>query len=56
MVAFRILGSWILCVQMEWGAIGVWIAMILDWICRLTCFILRYRGTKWEMKAQIRRA
>ena len=39
-----------------WGAIGVWIAMILDWICRLTCFILRYRGTKWEMKAQIRRA
>ena len=30
MIAFRILGSWILCVQMEWGAIGVWVAMILD--------------------------
>ena len=24
MIAFRILGSWILCVKMEWGAMGVW--------------------------------
>lgn len=56
MALFRILFSYILGLWFGWGAIGVWLAMILDWICRLTCFILRYRGTKWEMKAQIRRA
>ncbi len=39
MVAFRILGSWILCVQDGWGAMGVWIAMIIDWVCRTAFFV-----------------
>ncbi len=50
MVAFRILGSWILCVQMEWGAIGVWIAMIIDWVCRTTFFVTRMISGKWQSK------
>ena len=50
MVAFRILGSWILCVQLGWGAVGVWIAMILDWICRVSFFLTRTLSGKWLAK------
>lgn len=30
------------------GVFGVWVAMILDWCCRIPLFYLRYRGSKWE--------
>ena len=50
MIAFRILGSWILCVQMGWGAIGVWVAMILDWVCRTAFFVTRMISGKWQSK------
>ena len=50
MVAFRIVGSWILCVHLGWGAIGVWIAMILDWICRISFFLTRTLTGKWLSK------
>ena len=56
MALVRILFSYILGLWMGWGAIGVWIAMVLDWICRLACFVVRYHGSKWETKAQIQRA
>ena len=51
MVTFRIIGSWILCVHLGWGAIGVWIAMILDWICRISFFLTRTLTGKWLSKA-----
>ncbi|MGM9660127.1 MAG: MATE family efflux transporter [Faecousia sp.] len=51
MVMFRILGSWILCVHLGWGAIGVWIAMILDWVCRVSFFLARTLSGKWLAKA-----
>ena len=51
MVTFRIVGSWILCVQLGWGAVGVWIAMILDWICRVSFFLTRILTGKWLQKA-----
>ncbi|NMP36797.1 MAG: MATE family efflux transporter [Clostridiales bacterium] len=47
MITFRILFSYILGVNFGMGAIGVWIAMIIDWIFRITMFIIRYRGEKW---------
>ena len=50
MIAFRILGSWILCVKMEWGAMGVWIAMIIDWVCRTAFFVTRMISGKWQSK------
>lgn len=50
MVVFRILFSWILCVQLEMGAVGVWIAMVVDWICRVCFFVDRIRSGKWETK------
>ena len=51
MWTFRILFSVILGKGMGLGAIGVWIAMIMDWIFRLTCFIIRFRREKWRLKS-----
>ena len=50
MFTFRVLFSYILGKGMGWGAIGVWIAMIMDWICRVSFFIVRLRSGKWETK------
>ena len=52
MLAFRILGSWVLCVHMGMGAMGVWIAMILDWVCRTVFFVTRTMSGKWLTKYQ----
>lgn len=48
MWTFRIVFSYILGRQFHLGAIGVWIAMVLDWLFRAICFIIRYRGHRWE--------
>ena len=48
MLLFRILGSWVLCVQFQLGAVGVWIAMILDWVCRTGFFVGRTVSGKWK--------
>jgi Na+-driven multidrug efflux pump len=50
MCVFRILGSWLLCVHMGMGAMGVWCAMILDWVCRSTFFVGRTVSGKWLTK------
>lgn len=48
---FRIGFSYLIGVNLGYGAIGVWIAMVLDWICRVICFLLRYRSGKWRKLA-----
>ena len=48
MVIFRIGSSYVLAVGMNMGAVGVWIAMVADWIVRAACFIRRYMGGKWK--------
>lgn len=48
MVLVRMGVGYILAVHFELGAIGIWIAMILDWIVRAAFFIARYLGGKWE--------
>ena len=47
MFIFRITLSYIIGVLLGFGAIGVWIAMVVDWGCRITCFIIRYKSGKW---------
>lgn len=51
MFIFRIGFSYLIGVNLGYGAIGVWIAMVLDWICRVICFLLRYRSGKWRKLA-----
>ena len=50
MLACRIIGSWVLCVYFGWGAVGVWIAMVTDWVCRTSFFVPRILSGKWKTK------
>ena len=50
MLACRIIGSWLLCVYFGWGATGVWIAMVTDWVCRTSFFVPRMLSGKWKTK------
>lgn len=48
MVTFRIGLSLVLGVSMEMGAVGVWIAMVVDWVFRVICFAGRYLRGTWR--------
>ena len=50
MCLFRIIFSILLGQNLGWGAVGVWVAMVLDWIFRAVCFIWRFAGGKWQLK------
>ena len=47
---WRLAFSYILCVQMGMGPVGVWIAMVVDWVCRETCFVVRFVSGAWKKK------
>ena len=48
MCMFRIVFSYIIGQYFGMGAIGVWIAMIIDWIFRVIFFVYRFVSGKWE--------
>ncbi len=48
MFTFRIGFSYLIGVQMGMGAIGVWIAMIIDWVFRILLFVGRYISGRWK--------
>ncbi len=48
MFVFRIGFSYVIGVNMGMGAIGVWLAMLMDWCFRVICFIGRYLRGKWK--------
>ena len=50
MACWRVGFSYIIGVRMGMGAIGVWIAMVVDWVCRVTCFVTRFRSGIWKEK------
>ena len=52
MAVWRLGLSYVLCVQMEMGAVGVWIAMVVDWVCRVSCFVGRFASGAWRKKCQ----
>lgn len=47
MFIFRIGFSVVLGIYFGLGAIGVWIAMVLDWICRVSFYVFRFCSKKW---------
>ena len=47
MFIFRIGFSVVLGINFGLGAIGVWIAMVLDWICRICFYVWRFCSKKW---------
>ena len=50
MMVWRLGFSYILCVQMGMGAVGVWIAMVVDWIFRVICFVVRFATGAWKKR------
>lgn len=48
MFLFRIGFSYVLGVRYGMGAVGVWIAMVIDWCCRILCFVVRYFSGSWK--------
>ena len=48
MAIWRLGFSYLLCVRMGWGAVGVWIAMVIDWVCRVICFVARMKSGAWK--------
>ena len=43
----RVLGAYILGIVMSMGILGVWIAMLVDWLVRAILVPIRFRGDKW---------
>ena len=53
MFAFRVALSYVIGVRMGMGAIGVWIAMVVDWIFRSSVFVVRYFKGAWRRTAHL---
>lgn len=49
----RILMSYVLGSYLGLGLMGTWIAMYLDWVCRIVAFVIRFRGKGWENRQLI---
>lgn len=45
---FRIGFSYLVGKYMELGVFGVWVAMVIDWVVRAICFVIRYFNGKWK--------
>ncbi len=52
MAVWRIGFSYLLAVRLGYGAVGVWAAMVIDWVCRAVCFVWRFYSGGWRTKYQ----
>ena len=50
MMIWRLGFSYMLGIGFGMGAMGVWIAMIVDWVCRSAFFVGRFVSGKWKTK------
>lgn len=50
MWVFRVGGAYIFANYLGFGAVGVWLAMMVDWAFRAVVFFARWRSGKWETK------
>lgn len=48
MFVFRVGFSYLFGIRLGYGAVGVWMAMVLDWIFRVSCFVVRYMQGRWK--------
>ncbi|MCI2057822.1 MAG: MATE family efflux transporter [Oscillibacter sp.] len=51
MWTFRVILGILFAKTLGLGMMGTWYAMYVDWVVRTPCFLLRYRGHRWEQKA-----
>jgi putative MATE family efflux protein len=50
MLLFRMAFSYLLVLQFHMGVLGIWIAMMIDWLTRSAAFVVRYLSGRWERK------
>ena len=50
MLLFRIAFSYLLVLHFHMGVMGIWIAMMIDWLTRSAAFVWRYISGRWEHK------
>ena len=48
MWVIRVFCAWLLAVQLGMGVMGVWYAMVLDWVVRAAFYIGRTCSHRWE--------
>ncbi len=53
MLICRLAASYLLAQAFGMGLIGVWVAMQLDWVIRIICFVVRWKSGKWETKVLV---
>ncbi len=46
----RLCIGYLLCVHLGYGAVGIWSAMVIDWLFRCTFFATRFLSGKWKGK------
>ncbi len=46
MLLSRVVTGYFMCMQLGMGVIGIFIAMCIDWVVRITCFTIRYKSGK----------
>ncbi|HEY8891539.1 MAG TPA: MATE family efflux transporter [Clostridium sp.] len=51
---FRITLGYLLGVVLNFGLIGVWIGMIIDWVVRGTLYCIRFKKGKWKLKTVVK--
>ncbi|GHU38670.1 MATE family efflux transporter [Spirochaetia bacterium] len=51
MFIFRIGFSFVFSMTFHIGVLSVWFAMIIDWVFRSVCFLLRWKSGKWKKTA-----
>jgi len=51
---FRITLGYLLGVVLNFGLIGVWIGMIVDWVVRGSLYLIRFKKGKWKQKTLIK--
>lgn len=53
MFVFRVVFGILMGQTLGMGVIGTWLAMQIDWVFRITSFLLRWRSGKWKTKALV---
>ncbi|MCI8784371.1 MATE family efflux transporter [Lachnospiraceae bacterium 48-21] len=50
---FRIIFSYVLGEYFGMGVFGVWVAMVIDWVFRALCFVIRYYRGGWKKQSLV---
>ena len=53
MWVFRITLGYLLGIVLNFGLVGVWVGMIIDWVVRGSLYYIRFKKGKWKLKTVI---